>query len=207
MKSFFLFLISFFYAFPSFSSGTVGILHGDKTITYSALFDTDVIFIESKTGVMLKNKLVYSLDDGLLKKDEDILKIKERVLNNRLSRARKNVTTTRDGLKKGFLAGSDLDEAEQSLYELIIQEKENKKNLEVLNKKKAHLSLFIPGYFIIRNSFSYRDAYLKAGDDIVTIEFLNTLQVDVKTDPVQLSSLKPGNDITWRSLVSNKSGT
>ncbi|ECG8626483.1 hypothetical protein AAD16_005089 [Salmonella enterica subsp. diarizonae] len=206
MKSFFLFLVSVFYSSSSFSSGTIGILHGDKTITYTALFDTDVKYIESKTGVILKNKKVYSLDDEVLKKDEDVLELKERVLNNRLSRARKNVTTTREGLKKGFLAESDLDEAEQSLYELIIQEKENRKNIDVLNKKKSHLSLTVPGYFIIRNSFVYCNAYLKAGDDIVTVEFLNTLQVDVKTDPVQLSALKTGSDITWRSLVSNKSG-
>ncbi|EAM9431672.1 TPA_asm: HlyD family secretion protein [Salmonella enterica] len=206
MKYFLIFIISFLYSSQSFSSGSVGILHGNETITYTSPFDTDIKYIESRTGVILKDKLIYSLGDDVLKKDEDIMMLKRELINKRIRGARKNVNTVKHGVLNGFLTETDLSDAEQSLYTLIIEGKENDKNITLLNKKKERLSLIIADYFILRNSFSYNNAYLKTGDAIVTVELLKTLQVEIKIDPIHLSLLKKGDNIRWKSLVNESTG-
>ncbi|EAS3781298.1 hypothetical protein ACQSE7_20160 [Salmonella enterica] len=206
MKYFLIFTISFLYSSQSFCSSVIGILHGNETITYTSPFDTEIKYLESRTGMILKDKIIYTLDDAELRKDENIMTLKKELLDKRIRMARKNVNTVKSGVAKGFLTENDLADAEQSLYELIIQKNENDKSFLILSRKKDRTSLIAHSYFILRNNFAYQNSFLKTGDAIVTVELLNKLQVEVKIDPIQLSTFKKGDGIRWKSLVNNVSG-
>lgn len=208
MKRFIIFIISFFALLPVVSAvNTISLLHGNRLVTYTTPIDAQVTLTSALPGVVLHDKTVYVVDGSIVKLNEEILQLKKQQIRENILSARENITLTRSGKQNGFVTSQDLRQAQQALTELMILEKENEKAMRELELKKQHLTLKIPGYFIIRNQHAYDGGWLKEGDKIISIEYLDELQLDIKVDPLMLLNVKPGTGVNWRSLISGKRGT
>lgn len=207
MKHYLIFIISFFSWFTSASAmNTISLLQGDRQVTYTTPIDGQILFSGPTSGIVLHDQQIYTLDDSILKINEDILWLKKMKIDAGILSAKENITITAKGKKNGFVTSQDMRNAQQTLTDLLISEKENEKNMLDIKIKKQYLSLKIPGYFIVRNKYTYDNAYLKEGDRIITVEYLDNLQLNVKIDPIMLQTIKVGSQVNWHSLITRQQG-
>lgn len=208
MKRFIIFIISFFSLLPAASAmNTISLLHGNRVVTYTTPIDGQIQFTIPTPGVVLHDETVYIMDDSTLKLSEEILQLKKKQIQQKIFSARENISLTSAGKNKGFETNQSVQQSKEILTELMISEKENEKAILEIEIKKKYLSLSIPGYFIIRNQHAYDGGWLKENDRIITVEYLNELQLSITVDPLILLHIKIGSTVNWRSLISGEQGT
>ncbi|HAX2580317.1 TPA: hypothetical protein JS308_003858 [Escherichia coli] len=181
-----------------------GTLRGLSLMELKSPYNGVVKIFESDNEKVYFNEPPFTIESYELDSKKNIIKIKIDNSKAKMKRLERDYQSAKKSFELGYVSRSDLDTKKDAFTEASINMEEL--NIE-LNALERTLELGKPVMnfrYIIRDVYTLNNQVVSTGDTILRIENVDKFMIDIKYDPVALSSRIQDKKITVKSLVTGE---